>query len=43
MGSIQSICVYCGSSDQINAEYLQAAVEMGAALVERDLRLIYGG
>ncbi len=43
MGSIQNVCVYCGSSDKINAEYLQAAVEMGAALVERDLRLIYGG
>ncbi|MES0340213.1 MAG: TIGR00730 family Rossman fold protein [Anaerolineales bacterium] len=43
MGNIQNICIYCGSSDQIKAEYLQAAVEMGAALVERDLRLIYGG
>jgi len=43
MGSIQNICIYCGSSDQINAEYLQAAVEMGGALAERGLRLIYGG
>ena len=43
MGCIQNICVYCGSSDQINAEYLQAAGGMGAALVERGLRLIYGG
>jgi uncharacterized protein (TIGR00730 family) len=43
MGSIQNICVYCGSSDQINAEYLQAAGDMGAALVERGLRLVYGG
>ncbi len=43
MGSIQNICVYCGSSDQINAEYLQAAGEMGAALVKRGLRLVYGG
>ncbi len=43
MGSIHNICIYCGSSDQVNAEYLQAAVDMGAALVERGLRLIYGG
>ncbi|MEA1976980.1 MAG: TIGR00730 family Rossman fold protein [Chloroflexota bacterium] len=43
MGSIQNICVYCGSSDKINAEYLQAAGDMGAALVERGLRLVYGG
>ena len=43
MGSIQNICIYCGSSDQIKAEYLQAAVDMGTALVERGFRLIYGG
>ncbi len=43
MGSIHNICIYCGSSDQMNAEYLQAAGDMGAALVERGLRLIYGG
>jgi len=43
MGSIQNICIYCGSSDQMNAEYLQAARDMGAALAERGLRLIYGG
>jgi uncharacterized protein (TIGR00730 family) len=43
MGSIENICVYCGSSDQINDEYLQAAGDMGAALVERGLRLVYGG
>ena len=43
MGRIQNICIYCGSSDQMNAEYLQAASDMGAALVERGIRLIYGG
>ena len=43
MGSIQNICIYCGSSDQINDEYLQAAGDMGAELVERGLRLVYGG
>jgi len=43
MGRIQNICIFCGSSDQMNTEYLQAAGDMGAALVERGLRLIYGG
>ena len=43
MGRIQNICIYCGSSDQMNAEYLHAASDMGAALVERGIRLIYGG
>ncbi len=43
MGRIQNICIFCGSSDQMNMEYLQAAGDMGAALVERGLRLIYGG
>ncbi len=43
MGRIQNICIYCGSSDHMNAAYLQAAGNMGAALVERGLRLIYGG
>lgn len=43
MGRIQNICIYCGSSDHMNSEYLQAAGDMGAALVERGLRLIYGG
>ena len=43
MGSIQNICIYCGSSDQMNPAYLQAARDMGAVLAERGLRLIYGG
>ena len=43
MGRIQNICIFCGSSDQMNTAYLQAAGDMGAALVERGLRLIYGG
>jgi uncharacterized protein (TIGR00730 family) len=43
MGSIQNICIYCGSSDKTKAEYLRAAGDMGTALVERGLRLIYGG
>ena len=39
---MKNICVFCGSnigSDQI---YSQAARELGALLVERDIQLIYG-
>ena len=43
MGCFQNICIYCGSSDRMNTEYLQAARDMGAALADRGLRLIYGG
>lgn len=43
MGQFQNICIYCGSSDKTDAEYLQAAEDMGGALVARGLKLIYGG
>ncbi len=40
---MQSICVFCGSSDSVHADYLVAARQMGGVLAERGLRLIYGG
>ncbi|HEY9152589.1 MAG TPA: TIGR00730 family Rossman fold protein [Anaerolineales bacterium] len=40
---MQSICVFCGSSDSVHADYLTAAHQMGRVLAERGLRLIYGG
>lgn len=39
---MQSICVYCGSSDKMPDIYLQAAAEMGRVIAGRGLRLIYG-
>ena len=39
---MQSICVYCGSSDRIKEAYLIAARQLGAALARRNVRLIYG-
>jgi hypothetical protein len=39
---MEAICVYCGSSDKIHADYLTAAYEMGAALAGQQLRLVYG-
>jgi hypothetical protein len=40
---MKSICVFCGSSDSVSAEYLTAARNMGHILAERGIRLIYGG
>ena len=39
---MESVCVYCGSADNMDPVYLDAAYEMGAAIAERGLRLIYG-
>lgn len=39
---METICVYCGSSDKMSADYLRAARQMGQALARRGLRLVYG-
>ena len=40
---MKSICVFCGSSNTVHADYKSAAWTMGVILAERGLRLIYGG
>ena len=40
---MKSICVFCGSSDAVHADYEAAANLTGRILAERGLRLIYGG
>jgi uncharacterized protein (TIGR00730 family) len=40
--ALQSVCVYCGSSDKIDEPYLRAADEMGKVLSERGISLVYG-
>lgn len=40
---MESICVYCGSSDAVSPDYLAAARRMGLALAGRGLRLVFGG
>lgn len=40
---MNSICVFCGSSDTVHADYLSAARTMGMTLAERGIQLIYGG
>jgi uncharacterized protein (TIGR00730 family) len=39
---MNSICVYCGSSDKINPAYLEGATQMGRAIARRGLKLWYG-
>lgn len=40
---MNSICVFCGSSDQVHASYKTAAFQMGVTMAKRGIRLIYGG
>lgn len=39
---MKSVCVYCGSSDKMHPDYLAAARQMGVAVAQRGLQLIYG-
>lgn len=43
MTTMKSICIFCGSSDSVHADYLTAARLMGLTLAQRGIRLIYGG
>jgi len=40
---MKSICVYCGSSDDVHLDYLDAAFHMGATLAAKGINLVYGG
>lgn len=43
MAKMKSICVYCGSSDEVKASYLTLARNLGRTLADHDIRLVYGG
>lgn len=43
MGELHRICVFCGSSEGARPEYLQAATDLGKAMVARSVGLVYGG
>ena len=43
MAKLKSICVYCGSSDDVRPGYLTLARDLGRALADQDLKLVYGG
>jgi uncharacterized protein (TIGR00730 family) len=40
---MKSICVYCGSADNLHPDYKLAGIQMGQTLAEKGIRLIYGG
>lgn len=41
--SSPSICVFCASSDVVDACYFDAAAELGAEIARRNYSLVYGG
>jgi len=41
--TIQTVCVYCSSSNAVAPEYFDAAREVGALLAAKGWRLVYGG
>ena len=43
MNMPSSICVYCGSSASVAAQYRHAASELGRLLAERGIKVVYGG
>ncbi|MBB6254300.1 TIGR00730 family Rossman fold protein [Nitrospirillum iridis] len=43
MSKVRSVCVYCGSSGQVSAEYKKAAHDLGTLIGQAGLRLVYGG
>jgi uncharacterized protein (TIGR00730 family) len=40
---MQSICVFCGSSDLVHEQYLAGARELGGTLARRGIRVVFGG
>ena len=40
---LQTVCVYCGASTRVSPRYLEAAQQVGTALGEVGLSVVYGG
>lgn len=43
MRALNSVCVYCGSSNQADPAYLELASVLGREMAARGIRLVYGG
>lgn len=43
MSNIKSVCVYCGSSNQVDQDFKDAAAVLGKSLAENGMRTVYGG
>jgi len=39
--TIEKICVYCGSADNLNPDYLASARRMGELIAQRNLHLVF--
>lgn len=40
---MKTVCVFCGSSDEIDERYIKAAHHMGEVMAARGLQLVFGG
>lgn len=40
---LESVCVFCGSSEAADPDFLHAATALGGALAQAGLQLVYGG
>lgn len=43
MGTLRNVCVYCGSAEGADPAFAEAADELGVALTQAGLGLVYGG
>ncbi len=43
MATLGTLCVYCGSSGQVDPRHLEAASELGRRAAERDVGIVFGG
>ena len=43
MNQIKTVCVYCGSGPGTNPRFVEAAIALGKAFAENNIRLVYGG
>ena len=43
MPNIRRLCVYCGSSGEVDRQFRQAAAELGARLAAAGIGLVFGG
>lgn len=41
--TVQSVCVFCGSSNAVDPKYLEAARRLGRDFAKNNVRLVYGG
>ncbi len=43
MSALKSICLFCGSSNEVDQRFLDLAEELGHYIAEHGYRLVYGG